>query len=174
MPAMPLNKSLNPQDRFPQAIEAMRYKAFLDTVKYRDQQLRANREGADPLIIEFSQKLVRAGARMGIPLYAHCIVRTVEDQQAAYALGRSRNDGSKPYPHRAFAVDIIHGVYGWMDNPKIDHAWDVIGHLGFNVASSMSIDIEWGGGWTFYDPAHFELKDWRDRYQKRFSGTVER
>lgn len=161
-------RNFDPAQRFPMAIEAMRNADFLKTPKYQDQQVRANTIGADPLICEFADKLVRAGAKLGIPLFPHCIVRTFDEQASAYARGVSRTNPAKQHwPHMGFAVDVIHGTLGWMDKPSIPHAWEVVGHLGEIVANSMDIEIEWGGNWKFYDPAHFELKDWRERAAKR-------
>lgn len=156
--------------RYQQAIDSMRNDEFFRHPKYTEQQTFAYTVGADPLICEFAGKVVLAAAKLGIPLYAHCIVRTAEEQASAYARGVSRvNPLTTPWPHRAFAVDIIHSTRGWMDKPVIPHAWDVIGHLGFNVAKSMQIEVNWGGEFkTLYDPAHFELADWKERYAKRF------
>lgn len=160
------------------ALDAMRNAPFLKTAKYQEQQGRAVTEGADPLICLFSYKVIQSAAKLGIPLFAHTIVRSYDDQASAYVRGVSWTNPDKvPWPHRAFAVDIIHSQYGWMDNPPIPHAWDVVGHIGFNVAQSMDIDIRWGGDWNGngrtdderkYDPAHFELADWRTRYAEYF------
>ena len=134
------------------------------TPAYNEQQHRANRSGAHPKILEFTDKLVKRCRDLGIPVFPHCIVRTRADQQSAFVLGHSRdspNDGL--WPHRAFAVDIIHSKLGWMEGiPHSREMWLVIGHLGKEVASSMSINIEWGGDWKFYDPSHFELSGWKD------------
>lgn len=156
-------RNADPAKAYPMAIDAMRNPGFLKTPKYQEQQMRANRVGADPRILEFADKLVRRGALLGIPLYPHTIVRTYDDQMAAWVRGVTRdvpNDGK--WPHRFAAVDIIHGKLGWMDRPAIPHAWDIIGHLGKEVAHSMGIKIVWGGDWKFYDPAHFELEGWKD------------
>lgn len=144
----------------------MRDRGFLDRFKYRDQQQRANREGADIRICEFADKLVRRAAKMGIPLFPVVIMRTYDDQAAAYVTGVSKDspdDGI--WPHMGFAVDIIHSVHGYMDKPKIAHAWDVIGHLGKEVAVSMDLKVTWGGDWKFYDPAHWEIADWKEHVQ---------
>lgn len=162
MPA-PDYRNNDPARAYPLALQAMRNAGFLKTAKYQEQQGRANRVGAHPLILEFSDKLVKRGAGLGIPLFPHCIVRTRDEQASLYVRGQSMDspdDGL--WPHRFGAVDIVHGVLGWMDKPKIEHAWDIIGHLGKEVALSMDIKITWGGDWSFYDPAHFELTNWRE------------
>ncbi|KGE02473.1 hypothetical protein JL39_02815 [Rhizobium sp. YS-1r] len=158
-------RNADPAQAFPMAIEAMRNSGFLKTARYQEQQVRAYTVGADPLICEFAGKVVQSAAKLGIPLFAHCIVRTFDEQASAFARGVSKvNPAVQPWPHKAWAVDIVHGTLGWMDKPSIPHAWEVIGHLGYNVAQSMQIDVTWGGTFKrLYDPAHFELSDWRKR-----------
>ena len=156
-------RNFDPATAFPRALDAMRNPAFLETPKYQEQQTRAIRDGAHPHILEFTDKLIGRGAQLGIPLFPHCIVRRYDEQVAAYTRGMSRDSPADGlWPHKAFAVDIIHGVLGWMDNPIIYDAWAIVGHLGKEVAHSMDIDIEWGGDWKWRDAAHFELKGWRD------------
>ncbi|TRL41904.1 hypothetical protein [Rhizobium straminoryzae] len=149
------------------ALRAMMNRPYLENPKYDEQQWRANREGAHPKILEFEEAMVRRMASLGVPMFAHCIVRTPADQDAAYALGRSRLRGSDPYPHRFAAVDLIHCNRGW-DLPEM--CWDMIGHIGNEVAKRLSIPIVWGGDWDgdgdksdqkLYDPAHWELAHWR-------------
>lgn len=167
-------RNLNPATVYPFALAAMRNSEFLKTPKYQEQQTRALKEGADPLILEFSEKLIKRMAALGVPMFAHCIVRPYHQQAVEFAQGDSLiNPAKTPWPHRAYAVDIIHSVHGWMD--KFDHkptgvrAWEIVGHVGKEVANSMDIDIKWGGEFKrLYDPAHFELADWRERYSARF------
>ena len=156
-------RNADPATAYPRAIDAMRNPAFLKTPKYQEQQTRANRVGAHPHIVEFAEKLVKRGAQLGIPLFPHCVVRTYDEQVAAYTRGLSRDSPADGlWPHKFAAVDIIHGTLAWMDRPVILHAWEIVGHLGQEVANSMDIEIEWGGGWSFRDPAHWELKGWKE------------
>jgi hypothetical protein len=156
-------RNSDPAVAYPRALEAMRNPGFIKSPRYRGQQTRANRVGAHPHIVEFADKLVKRGAQMGIPLFAHCIVRSYEDQMAAYVRGASRDSPADGlWPHMAFAVDIIHGTLAYMDRPIVYHAWEIIGHLGKEVAHSMDIKIDWGGDWKRRDAAHFELKGWKD------------
>lgn len=145
------------------AMAAMRNEAFLRTPKYQQQQTRAVRNGAHPKIIEFERKVVKRLAAMGIPVFSPFVVRTYEQQLELFKQGVSRDspdDGL--WPHMAFACDIIHSQFGYMDKPAIRNAWAIIGHVGKEVAASMQIRITWGGDWKgFYDPCHFELTDWK-------------
>lgn len=149
---------------FQNALDALKNEAFLKSPRYQEQQTRANLAGAHPDIVEFSRKVVKKAKSLGVPLFAHCIVRTKEEQAIAFGKGvswDSPDDGL--WPHRFAAVDIIHGTRGWIDSPKIPNAWAVIGHLGKEVANSMDLPVVWGGDWkSKWDPAHWELRDWRD------------
>lgn len=177
-PRKPMDyRNADPAQAFPQALEAMRNPGFLQTARYKEQQTRALREGAHDDIREFTVKVVARACKLGVPLFPHCMVRSYEDQASAYARGVSWTPPTRPYPHRAFAVDIIHGTLGWMDKPLIPHAWEIIGHIGLETARSMGIKITWGGDWNGngntadepkYDPAHFELSKWRDLYAEQF------
>lgn len=164
-------RNIDPVTAYPRAIDAMMNLGFILSPRYKEQQGRANRVGAHPRILEFSDKMVRRCALLGIPVFPHCIVRSPDAQAARYALGHSAARPDRPFPHAGFAVDIIHSCYGWLDNVIIPHAWDVIGHLGHEVARSMDLKIVWGGDWDgdgdtmdnrLFDPAHWELEGWRD------------
>lgn len=160
----PLDLRNTQSDRaFQNALSAMRNQAFIKSPRYQEQQTRAKLAGAHPDIVEFSRKLVKSAAGLGIPLFPHCVVRDRDDQLKAFATGVSKDSPADGlWPHRFAAVDLIHGTLGYMDNPVIPNAWRVIGHLGKEVANSMDLPIVWGGDWKFYDPAHWELRDWRD------------
>ncbi|UIB81378.1 hypothetical protein [Flyfo microvirus Tbat2_88] len=156
-------RNADPAQLYPMALEAMRNTAFLKTPRYQEQQVRANTIGADIRICEFADKLVRKAASLGIPLFPVDMVRTYDDQASAYARGVSRDSPADGlWPHMGFAVDIIHGTMGYMDGPRIPQGWSIIGHLGKEVANSMDIKISWGGDWKFYDPAHWEIADWKE------------
>ena len=39
--------------------------------------------------------------------------------------------------------------------------WDVLGHIGEEVAAQRGLKLEWGGRWKFYDPAHWQVADFQ-------------
>lgn len=134
-------------------------RSFCYSQKFGDQQGRADRQMAEPAILEFERKLVKRAFKLGIPLFAHCVQRGAQDQNRLFVQGRSKaKAGESPHNFGA-AVDLIHGTKGWDLTRK---QWEIIGHLGKELAKSLSLKIEWGGDWKFYDPAHWELKNWRD------------
>jgi hypothetical protein len=63
-------------------------------------------------------------------------------------------------------VDIIHASRAWNLTKK---EWDVLGSIGKEIARKRNLKMEWGGDWDgregrpkFYDPAHWQIKNWRD------------
>lgn len=144
--------------RFGDGLRAIRDPNFLASEKWREQQHRANKRGAYVGILDFERLMIARMRRIGVPMFAHCIVRTPEEQRQLYVRGYSRilKDG----PHVAgFAVDIVHSKRGW-DIPDV--CWKIIGHVGKEVAAANSIDIEWGGDWSrFPDPAHWQMRNWK-------------
>lgn len=151
--------------RVQDAMRRMRNGPFLRSVKYQEQQTWANVLGAHPHIVEFTRKFVKRMASLNIPVFAHCIVRTYDEQLGAYVRGASKDSPADGlWPHMGLAVDIIHCRMAWFESqPHAKDMWAVWGHIGKEVAHSMDIDIEWGGDWAkFLDAAHFQLRNWKE------------
>lgn len=142
-------------------------KPFLQTVKYREQQGRADRtrqlvyfdeKTQRYPILAFEKALIRDLRRRGIPMFAHCVVRSDAEQTALYVKGRTKaRAGESPHNH-GMAVDIIHSVLAWGLDKK---SWEIISHIGYEVGARLGLEMKWGGEWSFYDPAHWELTHWR-------------
>ncbi len=142
------------------ALRYLRYKDFLLTQRWSDQQMRADRRDAHPDIIEFEKAFIARFKRLGIPMFAHCVWRTPEEQTQLYVTGRSRAL-PEDAPHcGGVAIDLIHSIKGW-DIPN--EAWSLVGEIGNEVAAMRNLKVEWGGKWEFYDPAHWQLMDWRSK-----------
>lgn len=144
---------------YSEALRGLVNREFLASQNYQQQQWRANRNGAHPAILEFERVLVKRLAKAGVPMFAHCVVRGQADQQRLFDEGKSKDspaDGM--WPHRAFAVDIVHGVKAWNLTKK---EWAVIGHYGKETAKSLGLKVDWGGDWRFYDPAHWQVTGWK-------------
>lgn len=138
---------------------AMMDRKFCQSEKYSEQQGRAERIGAHPEILEFERKLVKRLRTRDIPVFAHSVCRNGDDQDRLYVKGVSKaRAGQSPHNYGA-AVDLIHGTKGWNLTRK---QWDIIGHIGNQLAASLGFKIKWGGEWDFYDPAHWELAYWRE------------
>lgn len=133
-------------------------RSFCFSQKYGEQQGRADRTGAQPDILDFERKLVKRASKLGVPLFAHCVVRGSQEQNRLFKLGHSKaRAGESPHNYGA-AVDLIHGTRAWALTPR---QWAIIGHLGKELATQAGLKVTWGGDWEFYDPAHWELTEWR-------------
>jgi hypothetical protein len=95
---------------------------------------------------------------MGIPMFGHNMVRTSAQQTELFVKGVSKAKAGKSPHNYGCAVDIVHSRKAWNLTKK---EWGLIGHIGKDIAARNNIKIVWGGDWNFYDPAHWELKDWK-------------
>lgn len=145
---------------YSEAVRDVRNLDFCLSQKFLDQQMRANRVGAHPDILEFETTLVRRMRKLGVPLFAHCVVRGEHEQNAVFVAGNSRAKWGESPHNYGCAVDLIHGTRAWSIPRK---AWETIGHVGKEVSVAKGIPVTWGGDFKgFWDPAHWELKNWRD------------
>jgi len=96
-----------------------------------------------------------------IPVEAFEMLRNEARQDALYAEGRSKaKAGNSPHQY-GMAVDVVHATRYWQLSKK---EWDILGSIGKEVARRRNIKIEWGGDWEkFWDPAHWQLQNWRIR-----------
>lgn len=171
-PDLPFPLDREVPDTFRKAKEVMVNRVVLNSELWQRQQHKAVRLGAHPDIIEFERVYVKRLAKLGIPFYAHNMVRTPKEQHKLFLDGVSRNNGSKAYPHRAFAVDVVHSAVHWNLSEK---EWLLCGHIGREVAKAKGIDIVWGGDWDddgditdhpLFDPAHWQLRHWLSLYAR--------
>ncbi|MBU1335212.1 MAG: hypothetical protein KJ944_19360 [Alphaproteobacteria bacterium] len=153
----------------PLALAGLVNRPFLSTENWRQQQKRAVRDGAHPKVLKFTDAMIRRCKKVGIPIFAHCIIRTSHEQADLFRKGVSRdspNDGM--WPHKGCAVDLIHSVKGWNMNTE---EWRLIGHIGREVSDQMGLGMEWGGDWDAewdakpprrgWDPAHWQFRKWK-------------
>lgn len=142
----------------------MRNPSFLQTVKYSEQQFRALRDGAHEDILLFEAAFQRRMSKLGIPMFAHCVWRSHAEQDRLKAAGRSKASAGQSAHNFGCAIDYVHSTKAWGLSEK---EWLMVGHIGKEVANSLGINIVWGGDWKFYDPAHWELANWREQAKVR-------
>lgn len=74
--------------------------------------------------------------------------------------GHSKAKAGQSAHNYGLAIDLIHGIFGW-DIPR--ESWELIGHIGKEVATQNGLKLVWGGDWkTLWDPAHWEVAGWRE------------
>lgn len=153
-------------------LRSIRDPKFLWSTLHHEQHMRAVRSfakkaadggnlivGAHPDILRFEKALVKRMNKLGVPMFASEVIRTPERQTELYIKGTTKAKANQS-PHQfGCAVDIIHGVKGWeISNP----AWNLVGQIGLEVATSLGIKIKWGGTFSnLWDPAHWELLEWK-------------
>ena len=144
-------------------------KPFLGSSTYREQQGRAVRKGCHPLILQFEKAFIAELKMQGIPAFAHTMYRDGDEQDRLYAEGRSNARAGESAHNHGMAGDIIHSVLPWNLSDDPDEStllWDIMGWIGKEVAARQKIDVIWGGDWkTLWDPAHWELENWRSRLE---------
>lgn len=141
------------------ALRSIVNRPFLASSEWQRQQWRANRTTAHERIVEFERVFVARLAKLGVPAYCHCMIRTAAEQQALYDLGKSKDSPADGlWPHRRHAIDVVHSVKHWNMTRK---EFAIFGHVGKEVAAALGIKVTWGGDWNFYDPAHWELQGWK-------------
>lgn len=131
---------------------------YFTSEPYLRQMHRADWQNTHRAIQEFAARFVLEMRRQGIPVFVHCAFRTPEEQERLKREGRSKALHPNAPHVRGGAVDIVHSRYAW---ELTRQEWDYLGKVGKDIAQKMGIRIEWGGDWRFYDPAHWELENWR-------------
>jgi len=141
-------------------LRVLRAPDYVKSEKYIKQQWQATRDGADERIVTFARKFVVRMENLGVPMFPHVFVRSREDQQVAFDSGVSRaKPGQSPHQY-GLAVDIVHGIKAWDLSRE---SWALIGHIGKEIATQNGLKVVWGGDFkSIWDPAHWELADWRD------------
>lgn len=143
-------------------VSSPRYPELQDPTYYGSSLQMKNDQRADwPLandeLLQFTRKLFLTLRRNGLPSYVHTCYRAPDLQRRLKEAGHSQvADG----PHlRCCAVDIVHAHYHW-NAPKT--YWNTIGQFGHDIIRANNYSIEWGGDFkSLYDPAHWQIKDWK-------------
>lgn len=142
-----------------QSLASIADRQFCLGVKYSEQQMRANRTIANPEIDDFGRLLVKRMRRLDVPMFVATLYRGRDDQNSAYVLGNSNAKWGQSAHNFGRAVDVIHGTKGWNLSRQ---EWSIIGHVGKELAEQRGLKVTWGGDWKRpWDPAHWELTDWR-------------
>ncbi len=125
------------------------------------------------------QELAR---KRGIPLYVHSAFRTRAEQEAIYKRGNSRARWPSSAHNIGEAVDIVHGTLHWSMNKQ---EWAFLHRLGQEALRRVNtrlkapgavdkhgkplpqrlikLELEWGGEWSYYDPAHWQIAGFKTR-----------
>lgn len=142
---------------------------IVNSIVYRNKLLQEPRHGVHPDMLDFTTAFLQDLARRAIPLFPHSFVRTHEQQNVLFERRVTLARGGESPHNWGMAVDIVHfGRYWNLTNKE----WAVIGLIGKEVARRRKIKVTWGGDWSFYDPAHWELADWKERLKNNEPGVA--
>jgi peptidoglycan L-alanyl-D-glutamate endopeptidase CwlK len=104
-------------------------------------------------------------AAAGCDVLVTCTLRTITEQQALYAQGRTApgkivtnaKPGSSAHNY-GLAIDIVPIVNGKPDWSGVGPIWEELGNLG------RARGLEWAGApdFPFHEEAHFQVPGWRD------------
>lgn len=143
---------------------------------YLRQCERADWLHCDPRLMRWAALFIEYARKRGIPLYVHCALRSEAEQAKVNAAGNSR----ALYPRSAHnigeSVDIVHSVFHW-DLTKQE--WKLLHVLGLRALDRINatlkkddkLQLTWGGDFkSLYDPAHWEVTDYRNRIQRLPAG----
>lgn len=95
-----------------------------------------------------------------IPIFIVEAKRSQLRQSELHRNGYSQIASGGPH-QKGMALDIVHSVKLWDGMEKQD--WDLLFEIGSDVATRRGLKLEWGGHWSFYDPAHWQIADWRNK-----------
>lgn len=140
-------------ESYQKALSFMERASYLRSVSYQEKLWVAYRIGGDPELVEFEARFVRRFERLRIPVYCSCFVRTDAEQAALFVQGVTQLR-PKESPHNfGKAVHLEHATRG---RSLPDRCWELFGHVGFEIASQIGLEVDWGakdGG----RPWHWQL-----------------
>ena len=133
---------------------------------------RADWQHCDRRLMRWAAVFVELARMRGVPLYAHCAFRTEAEQAKVNSSGNSRAAFPRSPHNIGEAVDIVHGVYHWNLTRQ---EWAFLAVLGWRALDLVNRDLKkadqlqltWGGTFkTLWDPAHWEITDYRSRIER--------
>jgi len=151
---------------------------FLTSDAYARQGMRADWQQVDDRLRLLAAKVcIRAKSR-GIPLYIHSAFRTREEQDVLLQRGVTKVGYPRSAHNIGEAIDLVHGIYHW---DLTQQEWLYIRHLVYDELRKMNaalpmarkLQLNWGGDDGTpqdkfrWDPAHWEIADYRDRIGAR-------
>lgn len=146
--------------------------AFMRKDAFLRQMDRADWQHVDRRLMRWAAVFIELARKRDIPLYVHCALRTEVDQARVNIQGNSKAHYPRSAHNIGEAVDIVHGVYHW---EMTRQEWQMLYVLGLRALDLVNadlkkadkLDLTWGGHFkSLYDPAHWEIADYRSRIRR--------
>lgn len=121
---------------------------------------RANWAGVEPRLVRWAAEFQDELRKARVPVYVHCALRSPKEQAALKAAGRSKT--LRSYHLHGLAVDIVHSRYHWEMSHE-EWRWlalvgrKVLDRINRRLPKDKRFNLVWGGDWSFYDPAHWNM-----------------
>ncbi len=169
----------NPEWDTPARLQAPKW---LKSVVYASQQERADWQHCNQTLRLLAARVILRAAKLGIPLYVHSAFRTKAEQTELIKRGVTKARYPRSAHNIGEAIDLVHGVYHW-DLTKREWAFlhwlvqDELRKVNATVPKAAKLHLNWGGddgthSDTFkWDPAHWEILDYRDRIRPLEAGV---
>lgn len=150
------------------APERLKAPNFLRSTGHEQQHLRADWAYVDLRLAYWAAHFIAQARKRHIPLYVHCALRDKATQDAHFAKGVSKARYPRSAHNIGEAVDIVHGLFHWEMSRQEWSLLGVLGKLSLERVNAMlprarKLALTWGGDWKFWDPAHWEISDYRAR-----------
>lgn len=155
--------------------------AFMKSNAFLTQWNRADYQFTDRRLMRWSAQFIELARARGIPLYTHCAFRTREEQERLRAQGFSKASWPNGAHNIGEAVDIVHGVHHWeMTTQEWYYLYtlgkEALRRVNAKLPKGQKLALNWGGDDqtstdTFrWDPAHWEIIDYRKRIRRISAG----
>ncbi|UIB81391.1 hypothetical protein [Flyfo microvirus Tbat2_93] len=153
------------------APKSLQAPAHFKTNAWLRQCERANWALTDPRLMVWAAVFIHGAMKRNIPLYVHCALRDKKEQDAVRKAGNSKLSWPNGAHNIGEAVDIVHGTLHWDMNPQEWKLLSVLGQRALDLVNASlpkarKLELSWGGNWGFYDPAHWEIRDYKTRTRK--------
>lgn len=138
---------------------------------------KADWQYVDERLLRWSAVFTELARKRGVPLYTQCAFRGEAEQDNAVLNGNSKTRYPRSAHNIGEAVDIVHGVYHWTLTKE---EWSFLHVLGLRALDLVNaglkkpeqLQLNWGGDDGSpsdrfrWDPAHWEITDYRSRVRR--------
>lgn len=152
--------------------DRLKARSFILGEQHIRQGERADWQHVDRRLMRWAAVFVEIARMRHIPLYVHCAFRTEAEQVKVNSAGNSKAAYPRSPHNIGEAVDIVHGTYHWNLTRQ---EWAFLHVLGLRALDLVNRDLKkvdqlqltWGGTFkTLWDPAHWEVADYRARIKR--------